>query len=113
MLVNCNDGCILNNGTTEVKLDENTGKVVCLYCGDNVNNISNYIIGVMKSVGDVIKEKPKKAFVFECKECNKYVNTVNKNGEVFGVGCDSGACNIDITSIMKDAVSLYKDDNDI
>ena len=112
MLVKCNEGCFLNSGTTDAKLDVDTGKPVCQYCGENIVNLSEYTLASMRSMGDVVDRSLQEAFVFNCKSCKLSVRAVNIEGELVGRGCSSGECDIDITPIMEEAVRMYGDNND-
>jgi len=99
MLVNCNRGCKLSDGTTDGSLDIETNNVICNKCGENIVGISEFAKISMKNMGDIKKINKKKAFVFNCKTCKKDVETEISAGRVSGKGCKE-SCLINITSFM-------------
>lgn len=67
MLLNCdNKGCLQ---TSEAKLDERTGEVICNECGQPITNITETTKRVLKSFGQIIRHESKKPFMVECKHC--------------------------------------------
>lgn len=67
MLLTCTHKGCLKLG--EHKLKVQTDEVICEYCGNAIENITEYTKRVMKSSGQIIKEV-KKAFMMACKNCN-------------------------------------------
>ncbi len=100
MILRCNPGCKLSDGTTDGSLDLETNEAVCNTCGENLKGISSFAKISMKNIGDVKKTNKKKAFVFPCKTCNKNVEAEVTAGKVSGKGCSHGGCLINITEFM-------------
>ena len=64
----------------------------------------------MKMNDDVIKDKGKRAFVFNCKTCNKNVRVTSENSKLCGVGCSvPKKCLINTTEAMKAAIISLKE----
>jgi len=104
MLVNCPQNCKMARSTTEASLNLDTNMVECLDCGLEIE-VSKFAKISMKNQKDIIKKK-RRAFVFECKKCEKNVQAVNKNGMVVGRECPNSQneCLINITKAMKVAI---------
>lgn len=102
MIVRCNPKCKLSDGQTNGSLDLETNEVVCTECGENICGISEFTKMSMRSIGDVVRKKQKKAFVFKCLTCKKDVETAMNSGVVVGKGCQQkeGKCQINITEHM-------------
>lgn len=100
MILRCNQGCKLSDGTTDGSLNLETNEVVCNTCGDNIKGISDFAKLSMKNIGDIKRVNKKKAFVFSCKACNKNVETEIVAGKVSGKGCKENKCSINITDFM-------------
>jgi len=100
MILRCNQGCRLSDGTTDGSLNMETNEVVCNSCGDSLNGISEFAKISMKNIGDIKRVNKKKAFIFPCKTCNKSVETEILDGKVIGKGCKDGSCMINITEFM-------------
>lgn len=100
MILRCNQGCKLSDGTTDGSLNLETNEVICNTCGDPLKGISDFAKISMKNIGDIKRVNKKKAFVFPCKTCNKNVETEVAAGKVFGKGCQQSTCLINITEFM-------------
>jgi hypothetical protein len=100
MILRCNQGCKLSDGTTDGSLNIETNEVVCNTCGNNIQGISEFAKISMKNIGDIKRVNKKKAFVFPCKTCDKNVETEITAGKVIGKGCKDGKCLINITEFM-------------
>lgn len=109
MILRCNQGCKLSDGTTDGSLDLETNEVVCNSCGENLKGISDFAKISMKNMGDTKRKNKKKAFVFPCKTCNKKVETEVVAGKVSGKGCASGGCLINITEFMVKMIEQNQD----
>jgi|7_EtaG_2_1085326.scaffolds.fasta_scaffold35568_2 hypothetical protein len=106
MIVNCNKGCYINNGTTNARLNLDTREVICDVCGDNINDISDFAKNCMEFNNDVFKEKSISSFVFNCRECKKDVKTTIGEFGPRGMHCD-GECSINISEEMANAIKEY------
>lgn len=102
MIVRCNQGCRLSDGTTSASLDVDTNKAMCDECGEEVTNVSNYSKLSMKKNGDILRSKNRKAFMFPCLTCDRNVEATTNMGVVVGRGCenDQKGCKINITEHM-------------
>lgn len=103
MLIRCNRGCTLQNGTTTGSVDQDVNKVVCNYCGEYVDGISDFAIKSMVSQGKVLKKEGTKSFQFKCVTCDKIVETALVDGEVRGKSCQ-GDCSFNISSFAIEAM---------
>ena len=102
MLVQCNSKC---QTTVKALLDVDKDEVICTECGGTLDNVSKYSKLSMKTDGDIIRTKNKKAFVFHCKTCDNHVETVFVNSVLKGKHCDGeDACRINVTSHMAKAI---------
>tara|TARA_B100000131_G_C18078633_1_gene597363 strand:+ start:1206 stop:1535 length:330 start_codon:yes stop_codon:yes gene_type:complete len=108
MLLSCNKGCRINGGTTEGQLDLESHDVVCMVCDEILSDISPFCKDIMKSSGDIIRKRNEKAFVFNCLECGKNVETIMNNGIICGKDCSSDSCNIKVTESMKEAIKFLR-----
>ena len=100
MIVRCNQGCKLSDGTTDGSLNMETNDVICNTCGNIIKGISEFAKISMKNIGDIKRINKKKAFVFPCKTCSKNVVTEINAGKVIGKDCKNGNCLINITEFM-------------
>jgi len=103
MLVSCNPKCKRSDGRTEGSLDISTDEVICRLCGDSIGGISSFTKQSMKNNKDVINST-KKAFMFDCKNCHKKVETEIINGTAYGKNCRDKNCMINISEIMANAI---------
>lgn len=103
MLVSCNAKCKKSDGTTEASLDVDRNEAVCKLCGEDITNISSFTKQSMRQNRDIITPA-KKAFMFECKNCNKKVETTIINGVAYGKDCKTKNCTIVISDIMASAI---------
>lgn len=103
MLLGCNPRCKKSDGRTEGALDVDRNEVVCKTCGDDISNISSFTKQSMKSNKDIITHA-KKAFMFDCKNCHKKVETVIINGVPYGKDCATKNCTIAVSEIMASAI---------
>jgi hypothetical protein len=87
-------------------LDISSDKVVCLYCNEEVVNVSSYIIESMRSIGDLLRYEQTEAFEFPCSKCNKRVRVDCSGDAPAGRGCDDD-CDISITDIMARTIMEY------
>ena len=103
MLISCNPRCKKSDGRTDGSLDIDRNEVVCKICGEDVLGISSFTKQSMKQNKDVITPA-KKAFMFDCKNCHKKVETVGGNGVPYGKDCSTKNCTIIISDIMASAM---------
>lgn len=103
MLLSCNPRCKKSDGRTEGSLDVDRGEVVCKICGDDIVNVSSFTKQTMKQNKDIVTSA-KKAFMFDCKNCHKKVETVIVNGVPYGKDCQTKNCTIVISEIMAGAI---------
>lgn len=103
MLLSCNPKCKKSDGTTEASLDVDRNEAVCKLCGEDIINISSFAKQSMKHNRDIIIPA-KKAFMFDCKNCNKKVETVIINGAAYGKDCKTKNCTIVISDIMTSTI---------
>lgn len=66
MLILC-DKC---NKTTDAKLRKETEVVICGDCGQQIENITQFIVNAMRTNREFIEEK-KQSFSFPCKSCGQ------------------------------------------
>jgi ribosomal protein L34E len=97
MLIRCNRGCTLKNGTTTGSVDVDEDKVICDYCGDAIDGISSFAKQSMIRAGNVVKNDKRKAFQFDCVTCKETVETEIIAGELRGCDCD-GQCKFNVSS---------------
>jgi len=100
MILRCNQGCKLSDGTTDGSLNVETNEVICNTCGDAIKGISDFAKLSMKNTGDIKRINKKKAFVFSCQTCKKSVETEIVAGKVSGKNCAEKKCSINITDFM-------------
>ncbi len=68
MLITCdNKGCLKQ---TDAQLNVEALEVMCLECKRSIKNISETMIRVLKSSGQIIRDMDKKAFMMACRDCN-------------------------------------------
>lgn len=103
MLVSCNPRCKKSDGRTDGSLDIDRNEVVCKICGDDIVGISSFTKQSMKQNKDVITPA-KKAFMFDCKNCHKKVETVVISGTAYGKDCQTKNCTILISEMMANAM---------
>jgi len=103
MLVSCNPRCKKSDGRTDGSLDVERNEVVCKICGDDIVGISSFTKQSMKQNKDVVTQA-KKAFMFDCKNCHKKVETVVMNGVAYGKDCQTKNCTILISDMMANAM---------
>lgn len=103
MLVNCNIKC---HTTVDARLNVDTNDVICGECGCVLDGVSEYSKLSMKTNGDVLRSKNRKAFVFPCKTCDKQVEASFKGSVLVGKACDQEGtpCKINITTHMAKAI---------
>ena len=109
MLLRCNQGCKLSDGTTEGALDPDTDEVICNKCVIELDNVASFTKRTMRSNGDVLK-KVAKAFYFDCVTCKKKVATSVTNGVLSGIGCKN-KCAFNISQFMINSMNTI-DTND-
>ena len=112
MLVRCNPKCKMSDGMTDASLDLETNDAICNKCGETIDGVSSYLKNTMKQNKDVVRANNRKAFVFECKTCDKHVESLFLSGRLVGKSCDNGQknCMIDVTSHMVRAVQELSED---
>jgi hypothetical protein len=103
MLISCNPRCKKSDGRTEGSLDVERNEVVCKLCGDDISGISSFTKQSMKQNKDIVTTA-KKAFMFDCKNCHKKVETVVVNGVAYGKDCQTKNCTILISEMMANAM---------
>ena len=85
MLITCtNIGCLQQ---TEAKLDINSNKVYCEACGKEITNLTESMKRILKSNGQVLRQKNKKAFQVYCSKCKENVDIVIDNKEAICSKC--------------------------
>ena len=99
MIVRCNKLCKLSDGTTDASLDVESNNAICNECGEVLSGVSKYSKLSMKTTGDIIRSKKKKAFVFHCQTHDDHVETVFVNSRLVGKTCpdDGNSCMINVT----------------
>jgi len=114
MLVSCKKGCILSGGVTTAAVNLDTDRVICIFCEEELDHISDFAKKSMISCGFIKRNQITDSFTFYCSMCDKNVKTIINSGVPSGAHCD-GDCNISITEQMANAVKLYSseefDDN--
>lgn len=55
---------------TDALLDVDTNEVICQECGKPITNISSVMKKTLKSMGQIVRNNVKKAFMMACKNCN-------------------------------------------
>ena len=106
MLINCKPGCTGKKVTTEAHLNVDTDEVICEYCGENLE-VSSFVKTSMKQRGDVVKTDNRKPFQFDCKTCNKQVETEVVKNKLRGIGCDS-ECKFNVSNFTLYAMKNTK-----
>tara|TARA_A200000159_G_C7334465_1_gene344450 strand:- start:176 stop:520 length:345 start_codon:yes stop_codon:yes gene_type:complete len=96
----------MSDGTTDASLNVDTNEAICNECGECISHVSEYSKLSMKTNGDILRSKKRKAFVFQCGSCDKHVEAVFKNSILVGKECsnDGIGCKIDITDHMQKAI---------
>ncbi len=113
MLVQCNRGCKLSDGTTTAVLDKDTGEAHCEKCDDILASISSFGKISLKSLNAFRNTNKKKAFCFKCITCDKMVETEVSLGVVKGKDCKQGGCKINISDSMKNAIESLSEVEEI
>ena len=108
MLLSCNSRCKKSDGMTEASLDIEANKVICRKCDEELVNVSEYTKSSMRRNKDVFMKTKSKAFMFNCSNCNKKVETVVVNGVPYGKGCETKNCTIQISEMMVHAIEKIK-----
>jgi len=103
MLVQCNVKC---QTTVDASLDIDTNEVICGDCGSTLSDVSKYTKLSMKTNGDILRSKNKKAFVFYCKTHDDHVETAFVQSKLIGKTCpeDGRSCKINETEHMVRAI---------
>jgi len=106
MIVRCNPKCRKSDGFTDGSLDVDANEVMCNECGEVIREISPYAKLSMKTIGDIIRSKKKKAFMFPCQTCDEHVETQFINGLLVGKNCSNNqeGCKINVTEHMVKAI---------
>ena len=104
MLVQCNNKKC--HTTVDAMLDLDSNEVICGECGDTISGVSKYTKLSMKTNGDILRSKNKKAFVFHCETCDTHVETTFVDSKLVGKTCpsDNRSCKINITEHMAKAI---------
>lgn len=110
MLLRCNPGCKLSDGTTEGALDPDTDEVICKKCGDELLQVASFTKRSMKSSGDILK-KTAKAFLFNCTSCKRKVETSVVDGELRGKDCEKD-CKFNVSRFMINSMENVGTDDD-
>jgi hypothetical protein len=102
MIVRCNPKCKSSDGFTNGSLDVDSNEVICNECGDILKSVSSYSKLSMKTTGDIIRSKHRKAFMFPCQICDLNVEAQFINGILVGKVCpnDQVGCKINVTEHM-------------
>ena len=106
MLVSCKKGCILNGGVTTAEVNLDTDKVVCKFCEEELEHVSDFAKNSMISCGFVRRSRVIESFTFHCLTCDKNVKTVVEDGKALSPGCEND-CNINMTNEMLHAASIH------
>tara|TARA_B100000700_G_scaffold306700_1_gene382180 strand:- start:283 stop:645 length:363 start_codon:yes stop_codon:yes gene_type:complete len=103
MLVQCNVKC---HTTVDASLNVDTNEAICNQCGSVLNSVSKYSKLSMKTNGDILRSKNRKAFMFPCQTCDKQVEAAFCNSKLVGKACpeDGSNCKINITEHMVKAI---------
>jgi hypothetical protein len=103
MLVQCNVKC---QTTVNASLDVDADEVICGECGSVLSDVSKYSKLSMKTNGDILRSKNKKAFVFYCETHDDHVETTFVKSRLVGKTCpeDGESCKINVTQHMVKAV---------
>jgi hypothetical protein len=106
MIVRCNPKCKNSDGFTDGSLDVDSNEVVCNECGDILKSVSSYAKLSMKTTGDIIRSKYRKAFMFPCQACDTNVEAQFVNGVLVGKACSNNqvGCKINVTEHMVKAI---------
>lgn len=108
MLLSCNPRCKKSDGMTEASLDLDSNKVICRKCDEEIINVSDYTKSSMKRNKDIYMKTKHKAFMFNCSNCNKKVETVVVNGVPYGKDCAAKTCTIQVSEMMVHAIEKLK-----
>jgi hypothetical protein len=103
MLVQCNAKC---QTTVNASLDVDADEVICGDCGSVLSDVSKYSKLSMKTNGDILRSKNKKAFVFYCETHDDHVETTFLKSRLVGKTCptDGESCKINVTKHMTKAI---------
>ena len=106
MIVRCNPKCKYSDGFTDASLDVDSDEVMCNECGEVIGGVSSYSKLSMKTNGDIIRSKNRKAFMFPCLTCDDNVEAHFVNGILVGKGCSMSqeGCKINVTEHMVKAI---------
>ena len=106
MIVRCNPKCRESDGFTDGSLDIDSNDVICNECGEVLPDISEYSKLSMKTNGDIIRSKNRKAFMFPCLTCDNNVEAQFLNGILVGKNCSNNqeGCKINTTQHMIKAI---------
>ncbi len=64
--------------TNDSLLDEGLDKVICSECGKPIEGITDFMKRTMRSNGQVVKGRTKKAFVVQCHRCQRHGQPIIK-----------------------------------
>jgi ribosomal protein L37AE/L43A len=106
MIVRCNQGCKKSDGFTDGSLDVDSNEAICNECGETLNTVSSYAKLSMKTNGDILRSKNRKAFMFPCQTCDTNVEAQFINGILVGKNCSNNfeGCKINVTEHMSKAI---------
>lgn len=111
MIIKCNLKCRESDGFTDGSLDISSNDVVCNNCGEVLSEVSSYAKLSMKTNGDIVRNKNKRAFMFPCNSCERPMEAEVKAGVIIGKDCpnDGVGCKINITEHMASAIAQAGD----
>ena len=106
MIVRCNPKCRYSDGFTDASLDVDSNEAMCNECGEVLKDVSEFTRLAMKTNGDIIRSKNRKAFMFPCLTCDKSVEAQFAGGVLVGKACQNNqeGCKINVTEHMIAAV---------
>ena len=106
MIVRCNPKCRNSDGMTDSSLDIDSNQAMCNECGEVLGGVSEFAKLAMKTNGDIIRSKDRKAFMFPCLTCDKSVETQFVSGVLVGKECQNNqeGCRINVTEHMVVAI---------
>tara|TARA_Y100000287_G_scaffold171419_1_gene157849 strand:- start:4053 stop:4424 length:372 start_codon:yes stop_codon:yes gene_type:complete len=106
MLVRCKPLCKMSDGTTDASLDVDSNEAICNECGETLSHVSKYSKLSMKTNGDILRTKNKKAFMFPCETCDKSVEAAIVDSRLVGRDCGDpdSTCRINVTKHMIQAI---------
>jgi ribosomal protein L34E len=106
MIIRCNPKCRKSDGFTDGSLDVDSDNVICNECGEVLEGVSSYAKLSMKTIGDIIRSKNRKAFMFPCLTCDNNVEAMFAEGVLVGKRCSQelGPCKLNVTEHMIKAV---------